>query len=489
MAPKRTRASSSNSSAPIPQVPGYEGIEFTSRAHHKKFLTQLIREVHSTRFLCHETLRALMLYDMMLELCNNIGLTTLFNLSYNIHKRIMYEFLASVEFTENMEDTYESTLTFRYNNIPRTLTKREFAELFGLPVLGVEERKARNDKTIVHDLWRRMTGVRVFKSSHMHITHVQHPALRIALKWFGYNVFGKPNNHQTRISELAVLAMGIFPEAPRLDVASCLWEHLKNQCETMGDVYIGGYMHHICTKFGYQANREVGTWHFLNLDFLLTAHDLSHSHTIGTTTFYHWTIYPSPTHVFTIPSDELPNIFNHQLGDGRHLCLPGTTPDHYLDEIPQLEPPPIPNPPQDQPQAEPQHPQYSPFEQQMLQSMNSLNLNYTQFREEFGLFHTEHRQSIERLEAQLQNQRQQYDDDRRRYEEDQRRTYGPIYSYIAHQGSFSSMATPPPPPSWYDPTAWGTFGGSTSGGGGGGGGEGGDGGYGGYFDGGDAGGH
>ncbi|CAH9085101.1 unnamed protein product [Cuscuta europaea] len=304
-----------------------------------------------------------MLYDMMLELCNNIGLTTLFNMSYNIYKRIMYEFLASVEFTEDIEDTYESKLTFRYNNIPRTLTKREFAELFGLPVLGVEERKARVDKTIVHDLWRRMTRVRVFKSSHMHVTHVQHPTLRIALKWFEYDVFGRPNSHQTRISELALLAMSIFPEAPRLDLASCLWDHLKKECEAMGDIFIGGYIHHICTKFGYCANREVQDWNFLNLKFLLTAHDLSHSHTIGTTTFYHWTLNPSPTQLFTIPSDELPNIFNHQLGDRRHLCLPGTTPDHYLYDIPQLEPPPSPEQPQAQPQPDPQPPQYTPFEQ------------------------------------------------------------------------------------------------------------------------------
>ncbi|CAH9146856.1 unnamed protein product [Cuscuta epithymum] len=27
-----------------------------------------------------------------------------------------------------------------------------------------------------------------------------------------------------------------------------------------------------------------------------------------------------------------------------------------------------------------------------------------------------------------------------------------MYSYMAHQGSFHTMAQPPPPPSWYDPT-------------------------------------
>ncbi|CAH9147905.1 unnamed protein product [Cuscuta epithymum] len=44
--------------------------------------------------------------------------------------------------------------------------------------------------------------------------------------------------------------------------------------------------------------------------------------------------------------------------------------------------------------------------------------------------------------------------------------YGPTYSYMAHHGGYASMATPPPPPSWYDPSHWGTFGASGSGGGG-----------------------
>ncbi|CAH9090460.1 unnamed protein product [Cuscuta europaea] len=83
-------------------------------------------------------------------------------------------------------------------------------------------------------------------------------------------------------------------------------------------------------------------------------------------------------------------------------------------------------------------------------------------------------QSIVRMEEQRQADWRRYEEDRRRSEEDQRRTFGPIYSYIAHQGSFSSMTTPPPAPSWYDPSQWDFFGESSSGGGGYDGGYGGD---------------
>ncbi|CAH9117885.1 unnamed protein product [Cuscuta europaea] len=103
----------------------------------------------------------------------------------------------------------------------------------------------------------------------------------------------------------------------------------------------------------------------------------------------------------------------------------------------------------------------------MLNNMNMINNNYIQLQERVDQYRIEQRHSFERLEEQRQ-------EDWRRYEEDQRRTFGPIYSYVAHQGSFSSMTTPPPAPSWYDPSQWGFFGGSSSGGGGYDGGYGGD---------------
>ncbi|CAH9101032.1 unnamed protein product [Cuscuta europaea] len=91
----------------------------------------------------------------------------------------------------------------------------------------------------------------------------------------------------------------------------------------------------------------------------------------------------------------------------------------------------------------------------MLNSMNALNLNYTQLQEEVVLYRTEQTQNYERIEEQRQADWKRYEEDRRRDQEDHRRTFGPIYSYVAHQGDFASMATPPPAPSWYNPTEWG----------------------------------
>ncbi|CAH9076107.1 unnamed protein product [Cuscuta europaea] len=179
--------------------------------------------------------------------------------------------------------------------------------------------------------------------------------------------------------------------------------------------------------------------------------------------------------------------------------MPGGIPPHFAppeneagenetaNEQPALEAPPI-IPEQHRPQSHAH--QYSPFEQEMLNNMNALNLNYTQLREEVGLYRNEQTHSFERIEEPRR-------EDWCQYEEDQRRTFGPIYSYIAHQGNFNSMTTPPLAPSWYNPTEWGYFGGSTSSGGGGEDGYNGDHmdedthyrGYGGFFDGGDAGEH
>ncbi|CAH9101708.1 unnamed protein product [Cuscuta europaea] len=87
-----------------------------------------------------------------------------------------------------------------------------------------------------------------------------------------------------------------------------------------------------------------------------------------------------------------------------------------------------------------------------------MNLNYTNMGEQLAQVREEQRAGFQRMEELRQA-------DLHRYEEDYRRTYGPMYSYMAHHGNFSSMATPPPPPSCYDPSQWGNFGGSSSGGG------------------------
>ncbi|CAH9079435.1 unnamed protein product [Cuscuta epithymum] len=78
---------------------------------------------------------------------------------------------------------------------------------------------------------------------------------------------------------------------------------------------------------------------------------------------------------------------------------------------------------------------------------------------QFDAFRTEQQSAFQRMEEQRAA-------DMQRYEDDYRRMYGPTYSYMSHIGGFASMSSPPPAPSWYNPSDWGNFGGSTSGGGG-----------------------
>ncbi|CAH9107777.1 unnamed protein product [Cuscuta epithymum] len=70
--------------------------------------------------------------------------------------------------------------------------------------------------------------------------------------------------------------------------------------------------------------------------------------------------------------------------------------------------------------------------QQLLEGFNKVT-------NEVGKYREEQRAGFQRLEEQRA-------EDNRRYEEDQRRFYGPMYSYMAHQGQFHTMAQPPPPP-------------------------------------------
>ncbi|CAH9075175.1 unnamed protein product [Cuscuta europaea] len=114
----------------------------------------------------------------------------------------------------------------------------------------------------------------------------------------------------------------------------------------------------------------------------------------------------------------------------------------------------------------PQNPPPQDFFQQLLEGQqallarfNTMNLNYTNMGEQLAQVREEQRAGFQRMEELRQA-------DLHRYEEDYRRVYGPIDSYIAHHGDFSSITSPPPAPSWYNPSDWGNFGGSSSGGGG-----------------------
>ncbi|CAH9119198.1 unnamed protein product [Cuscuta europaea] len=475
MPPKRSRPSSSTASVPVPEVPGYEGLQFTTQAHRKRFIEETKRQVYPCRFLCIASLKALLLYDLMIELCNRLGLISLMNIAYNPNERVIYEFLGSCKFTDDANDEYKDKLTFRYLNDEKELTKYEFAEHFGLPILEKEARGRKIDTSVVHEMWKRMTGERIVRTSHMYISHVQHPVFRIMLKWFGYFVFGRPNNHQTRKTDVGILAMAALMESPKLDVASLMWKHLRKEwCDATGDLFIGGIILHICSKFGYTQRQPMPEWGLVCTQFLLNAHDLSSSHNFGDKFFYKWHINTTPQRFFILPTEtELPtDIFDAQFGDGRHFCLPGAIPEHYIipEEIPaQIEPPPyIPNPPQNEPQPDPHAPQFSLFEQQMLAGMNQIHLNQTATDGRINNLYEEVRQAREEQRLRLD-----------RLEENQRRALGPIHVYFDNQGYFSSIPVQHQHPTWYDPSFWGNFGGA-SGSGGGYGGEGS--GYGGYHD-------
>ncbi|CAH9094127.1 unnamed protein product [Cuscuta europaea] len=199
---------------------------------------------------------------------------------------------------------------------------------------------------------------------------------------------------------------------------------------------------------------------------------------------YNWLIHPKPLKYFLLPNPELPKLHYKEAVEAPHYLFPHALPPHLQE--PEQEPP------QYQPDYEPyaqlhshqdmgqdipeqnQNPPPPDFFQQLLEGQQQLltgyvqmNANYTTMDNRLNQIQEEQRVGFHRLEELREA-------NRHRYEEDQRRFYGPMYSYMAQQGSFHTMANPPPPPSWYDPTHWGNFGGSGSEGGGYDGGDGGD---------------
>ncbi|CAH9123285.1 unnamed protein product [Cuscuta epithymum] len=502
MAPKKSKASSSRGNQEIAPVPGFESVKFNTEVHKKRFIEQIKREVKQSRFICITTLLSFMLDAIMREIFTNIGMLRIFEMQYVTYPHLVYEFFSSFKQIANVDDHAESRITFRLLNENRSLTKREFAQHFGLPLFN-EERE--HDTFVGVEMWQRMTGQVDVELRHLSVNRVQHPVFRIFLKFLSNCFLGRPNNHHTRVWDVCILGQAVLPGPDHVDVASILWDHFKTVATSTGTIRVGGLITHLATLYGFVDPGPITSAQLVCTSWLLkNTKDIVFSHkTPGGVDIYNWLIDP-PHPIYTqIPSADLPlDLLNHQIGDGHHYCLPGRIPLHYQQEQPQQDQPAHEPPPliPEQPQPTPNAHQYSPFEQEMLNSMNALNLNYTQLREEVVSYRTEQRQSYERIEEQRQADWRRYEEDRRRDQEDQRRTFGPIYSYVAHQGAFAAMTTPPPAPSWYNPTEWGYFGGSSSSGGGGDDGYGGDrmdedahfGGYqghGGFYDGGDAGGH
>ncbi|CAH9070841.1 unnamed protein product [Cuscuta europaea] len=238
-------------------------------------------------------------------------------------------------------------------------------------------------------------------------------------------------------------------------------------------------------------NSPILDYRLMNIAWLGHSGCTSFSHTVygeeGPRNMYNWHIHPKPLKYFLLPNPELPQLHYKTGRVEQHYLFPHALPPHLQE--PEQEPP------RHQPDYEPfaqlhsqhnmgqdipeqsQNPPPPDFFQQLLEGQQLLT-GIAQMDNRLNRLEEEQRAVFQRLEdeqrAGFQRLEELREADRHRYEEDQHRFYGPMYSYMAQQGSFHTMANPPPPPSWYDPTHWGNFGGSGSGGGGYDGGDGGD---------------
>ncbi|CAH9069733.1 unnamed protein product [Cuscuta europaea] len=267
-----------------------------------------------------------------------------------------------------------------------------------------------------------------------------------------------------------------------------MWAHLKKESATKGAIVVGGVIMHLATKFGYTDNSSIPDYCLMNISWLGHSGCTAFSHIVyggeRPKNMYNWLIHPKPLKYFLLPNQELPKLRYREAVEEPHYLFPHALPPHLQE--PEQEPP------QYQPEYEPytephghedmdadipeqtQNPPPPNFfqqllegQQQLLTGYNQMNTNYMAMGDRLNQIQEEKRAGFQRLEELREA-------DRHRHEEDQCRFYGPMYSYLAEQGSFQTMANPPPPPSWYDPTHWGNFGGSSSGGGGYDGGDGGD---------------
>ncbi|CAH9116990.1 unnamed protein product [Cuscuta europaea] len=412
----------------------------------------------------------------MRNLFHVLNMNLIFDMKYNCNERVIYEFLSSAKFVEREEEEEfnNDTLIFCLFNNEYTIMRREFAQHFGIPV--AHERGIPENTINGHTLWAKMTGELNVSVSKISISHVQHPILRIFLKFLANCLLGRPNNHHTRMGDVAILTLALFQIPVQFNLCNLKWDHLDNACKKTGNIVVGGVIMHLASKFGYVDNEPIAVMH---IGWLANAGCISFAHKDHNgRNHYKWHILPKPTIYFPIPSKEIPKLrYKIASFEITHYLLPNAIPPHLQaqpdqsdqpkhQEAQEYAPHDIPNPPHNPPTTD-YFQQILKGQQALLAGFNTMNLNYTNMGEQLTQIREEQRAGFQRMEELRQA-------DLHRYEKDYHWTYGPMYSYVAHHGNFSSMATPPPPPSWYDPSQWGNFGGSSSGGGGYDGGMGGD---------------
>ena len=157
---------------PIPSDPEYPDIIFRDEHQHKKFLQVKVRVILPSRFFCHESLRELGIYNAMSNLCAALNFTTMFNMYYNSHPALVYEFLSSCE--EAVLNGVHG-MSFRLFNVDRFLSCAELGQLFGLdPDWGLLKGASGQSAYVI---WRKITGKQEFYPKHLTIANVQHPVL------------------------------------------------------------------------------------------------------------------------------------------------------------------------------------------------------------------------------------------------------------------------------------------------------------------------
>ena len=126
------------------------------------------RKLFSTRFTSHDLFETLGLKDDMQWLTNRLGVTILWEADGVTNPQLTFEFLSSIKLGEATRednlgaDAPSTTVELRLGNKEFTLSMERFNKALGFHSTGRVGFLSSNE---ANELWGRMTGMPVFKSS------------------------------------------------------------------------------------------------------------------------------------------------------------------------------------------------------------------------------------------------------------------------------------------------------------------------------------
>ncbi|XP_057544582.1 uncharacterized protein LOC130823812 [Amaranthus tricolor] len=256
----------------------FNGVIFSSQEQFDKFQAFKKRGIQHTRYIFDGIIKKMGVWDAFAHLMITCGLKGWLDMWHMSFEAWTYEFLSSLK--PGTVDGNDA-LFFRLENHSYSLTYPQFCKVFNFDEEPAPKEGASAER--VYDLYPRISGQLVYPSANLYLADVQHPVLRLFLKFCRACLFAGTGPHLLRLAEIYLLCRALAPyDDTRFRLPLFLWDHLLTVASSKGTqpLCVGGHVTHLACFLGfadpsvhspenYKLSKITAT-HLVNSKFIIT---------------------------------------------------------------------------------------------------------------------------------------------------------------------------------------------------------------------------